>query len=87
MSAKNDVAGAAWDARHPLPRAYRHDLLLLALFYVYLNDEDKSVNQERMFHVHTDKPADDTGGEVKHMRTSTRTTEFRSCFGTRSRSR
>jgi len=32
-------------------------LFWLGVFYVYLHDEDTSVNQERMFHVHTVEPA------------------------------
>ena len=32
-------------------------LFWVGVFAIYLNDDDKSVNQERMFHVHTDKPA------------------------------
>ena len=59
MSGQNDpVGGAAWDA-FGIP-SFVHivtTVFWLAVFFVYLNDEDKSVNQERMFHVHTDKPA------------------------------
>ena len=43
--------------RYPLPRARAHHGLLAAGLLHLHNDEDKSVNQERMFHVHTDKPA------------------------------
>ena len=59
MSAKNDVAGGmAWDAFGiPYLVPILTTLFWLGIFFVYLNDEDKSVNQERMFHVHTDKPA------------------------------
>ena len=59
MSAKNDVAGGmAWDALGiPYLVPILTTLFWLGVFVVYLNDEDKSVNQERMFHVHTDKPA------------------------------
>ena len=59
MSAKNDVAGGmAWDAFGiPYLVPILTTLFWVGVFFVYLNDEDKSVNQERMFHVHTDKPA------------------------------
>ena len=59
MSAKNDVGGGmAWDALGiPYLVPIATTLFWLGVFFVYLNDEDKSVNQERMFHVHTDKPA------------------------------
>ena len=59
MSARNDVAGGhAWDAFGiPLLVPILTTLFWTGLFIVYLNDEDKSVNQERMFHVHTDKAA------------------------------
>jgi len=59
MSAQNDVAGGqAWDAFGiPWVVPVLTTLFWAGAFVVYLNDEDKSVNQERMFHVHTDKPA------------------------------
>ena len=59
MSAQNDPAGgAAWDAFGiPFFVPIMTTFFWLAVFFIYLNDEDKSVNQERMFHVHTDKPA------------------------------
>ena len=59
MSAKNDVGGGmAWDAFGiPYLVPIATTLFWLGVFFVYLNDEDKSVNQERMFHVHSDKPA------------------------------
>jgi NADH-quinone oxidoreductase subunit H len=59
MSAKNDVAGGmAWDGFGiPYLVPILTTLFWVGVFAIYLNDEDKSVNQERMFHVHTDKPA------------------------------
>jgi hypothetical protein len=32
-------------------------LFWTGLFFIYLNDEGKSANEERMFHVHTVEPA------------------------------
>ncbi len=59
MSARNDVAGGmAWDAFGiPYLVPVLTTLFWLGVFYVYLHDEDTSVNQERMFHVHTVEPA------------------------------
>ncbi|MBQ70636.1 MAG: hypothetical protein CMA65_04005 [Euryarchaeota archaeon] len=59
MSAQNDVAGGmAWDAFGlPYFVPIATTLFWLGIFWVYLNDEDKSVAQERMFHVHTVEPA------------------------------
>ena len=59
MSAQNDVAGGmAWDAFGlPYFVPIATTLFWLGIFWVYLNDEDKSVTQERMFHVHTVEPA------------------------------
>jgi hypothetical protein len=59
LSAQNDPAGgAAWDAFGiPSFVPIVTTIFWLAVFFIYLNDEDKSINQERMFHVHTDKPA------------------------------
>ena len=59
MAAQDDPAGGmAWDAFGiPFFVPIMTTFFWLAVFFIYLNDEDKSVNQERMFHVHTDKPA------------------------------
>ena len=59
MSAQNEPAGGmAWDAFGiPFLVPVLTMAFWLGVFFIYLNDEDKSVNQERMFHVHTDKPA------------------------------
>ena len=59
MSAQNDVAGGmAWDAFGlPYFVPIATTLFWLGIFWVYLNDEDKSVAQERMFHVQTVEPA------------------------------
>ncbi|HJM55105.1 MAG TPA: complex I subunit 1 family protein [Poseidonia sp.] len=59
MSAQNDVAGGmAWDAFGiPYFVPIATTLFWLGIFWIYLNDEDKSVAQERMFHVHTVEPA------------------------------
>ena len=59
MAAKDDAAGGmAWDAFGiPFFVPVLTTAFWLGVFFIYLNDEDKSVNQERMFHVHTDKPA------------------------------
>ena len=59
MSAQNEPAGGmAWDAFGiPFLVPVLTTAFWLGVFFIYLNDEDKSVNQERMFHVHTDKPA------------------------------
>ncbi|WP_438995411.1 complex I subunit 1/NuoH family protein [Poseidonia sp.] len=59
MSAQNDVAGGmAWDAFGiPFFVPVATTLFWMGIFWVYLNDEDKSVAQERMFHVQTVEPA------------------------------
>ncbi len=59
MSAQNDVAGGmAWDAFGiPFFVPVATTLFWMGMFWVYLNDEDKSVAQERMFHVQTVEPA------------------------------
>ena len=59
MSAYDDIGGGmAWGAFGiPSLVPILTTLFWLGLFVVYLNDEDKSTNQERMFHVHTDKAA------------------------------
>ena len=59
MSAQNDVAGGmAWDAFGiPYLVPLLTTLFWLGVFWVYLNDEDKSAMSERMFHVHTVEPA------------------------------
>jgi hypothetical protein len=59
MSAQNDVAGGmAWDAFGiPFFVPAATTLFWMGIFWIYLNDEDKSVAQERMFHVQTVEPA------------------------------
>jgi len=59
MSAQNDVAGGmAWDAFGiPFFVPAATTLFWIGMFWIYLNDEDKSVAQERMFHVQTVEPA------------------------------
>jgi len=59
MSAQNDVAGGmAWNAFGiPYLVPILTTLFWLGVFWVYLNDEDKSAMSERMFHVHTVEPA------------------------------
>jgi len=59
MSDQNDVAGGmAWDAFGvPYLVPILTTLFWLGVFWVYLNDEDKSAMSERMFHVHTIEPA------------------------------
>jgi hypothetical protein len=60
MSAQNDVSGGmAWDLSTGIPFLVPvlTTLFWVGVFWVYLNDEDKSATPERMFHVHTDKPA------------------------------
>lgn len=59
MSAQNDVSGGmAWDAFGiPFFVPVATTLFWMGMFWVYLNDEDKSVAQERMFHVQTVEPA------------------------------
>jgi len=59
MSSQNDVAGGmAWDAFGiPFFVPAATTLFWMGIFWIYLNDEDKSVAQERMFHVQTVEPA------------------------------
>ncbi len=52
------AGGWAWDAFGiPMLVPILTTILWLAIFVLYLNDEDKSGNTERMFHVYTEKPA------------------------------
>ena len=52
------AGGNAWDAFGiPSLVPILTTLFWLAIFVIYLNDEDKSATPERMFHVHTVEPA------------------------------
>jgi len=50
--------GMAWDLFGiPMLVPILTTLFWTGLFLIYLNDEGKSVNEERMFHVYTVEPA------------------------------
>jgi hypothetical protein len=50
--------GTSWDALGvPFLIPAITTVIWLGIFFLMLNDEDKSGNTERMFHVYTDKPA------------------------------
>ena len=50
--------GTSWDAFGiPFLIPAITTIIWLGIFFLMLNDEDKSGNTERMFHVYTDKPA------------------------------
>ena len=56
---KDTAAGGwAWDAFGiPMFVPIVTTIVWLGIFFLFLNDEDKSGNTERMFHVYTEKPA------------------------------
>ena len=56
---KDTAAGGwAWDAFGiPMFVPIATTIVWLGIFFLFLNDEDKSGNTERMFHVYTEKPA------------------------------
>ncbi|MCH1481182.1 MAG: NADH-quinone oxidoreductase subunit H [Candidatus Poseidoniaceae archaeon] len=56
---KDTAAGGwAWDAFGiPMLVPILTTIVWLGIFVIFLNDEDKSGNTERMFHVYTEKPA------------------------------
>ena len=56
---KDTAAGGwAWDAFGvPMLVPILTTIAWLGIFVLFLNDEDKSGNTERMFHVYTEKPA------------------------------